>query len=488
MGLVIYTDGSARPNDATIGNMGCGVHAYLHLGQDKVKSKAIQDYVYTNKGYQKEDNATGVLVKPFLVMDYAIAPSSKGTNNRAEMLAFIHAFEQIYLIFCKDTNISLTHIHHLTDSEYVKKGITEYLPRWAKRNWLDMNGVTISNVDLWVKIQTIVDTMKADGISYTVEWVRGNDTILGNKQADYLSVIGMNYSREHNPTKDFIFESQHTKGYWKNASDRHPMMNFRRMYFNTSNIEDTTGLYFLSDPGDGDMYIGNRNSETGFGVVRLNTPSKVIDIVKRFQHSLNNGQNQICMLNMDKIHEYEVFKDLSLFGKYCLLKSNSANTVLFADNSVISQELNPVRLAPRALTYFSELENILKELRNGSITENKMYGIQDITSEFYDVSEGFMTLKKELVVGYKDHHVIIKRHVTNKANEEVEIPFNIPLQLGVDMPSRNNLKNMEGMSPVIKLITYGVSANSFRYLVYIDSRDGYGVWSNHFTNMIIYNG
>lgn len=488
---VVYTDGSARPNNITEGFIGCGIHGYLYIpdsSQNK-KTKALKDCYFTTTGYKASSDEIS-FVRPFMMLDYAVSPAQKGTNNRAELLAVINAIGIILKDYHNDSFSSITSIYILTDSEYTKNGILQHLKKWADRQWCDINGATIANVDLWEKILAHIRYMDKENIKYDVEWVRGNDTVVGNMQADYLSVIAMDYARNHTLVKDNIMEAQHSasdSNYWKAADNRHPMLSCRRMYYNTLMDKSTQGIYFLSDPGDGDVSIGNRNSGTGLAVIKLKTPQPVLEAVCNKQIKTCNGTVMICMADIDKIHDQQVSRYVTLFGENALIKHSSNNQILFPDNSILSQELNPARLSPRALVYFTSMEDMLGLIVSGEIEkQSSVYQIKDITDTFYDVTDKGLELKKDLVVGYKNHHVSIKRPMPNKKGEMIDTELNIALQLGVDMPSRNNLKRMESNDTKVYLIVKGTSDTSFSYYVYITMGEDCGVWTGYFTSHMVH--
>ena len=93
------------------------------------------------------------------------------TNNRMELTAAIKALESL-------SNGSEAQV--FTDSEYLKKGITEWLPNWRKRGWKRKGGA-LANQDLWMKLDLI--TQK---IPVTWSWVRGHAGNKMNERVDQL--------------------------------------------------------------------------------------------------------------------------------------------------------------------------------------------------------------------------------------------------------------------------------------------------------------
>ena len=68
-----------------------------------------------------------------------------------------------------------------TDSEYLKKGITEWLPNWKRRNWRRKGG-KLANVDLWMKLD---EEMVRHEIHW--RWVRGHAGHPMNERVDALA-------------------------------------------------------------------------------------------------------------------------------------------------------------------------------------------------------------------------------------------------------------------------------------------------------------
>ncbi|MBN4053729.1 ribonuclease HI [Haliea sp. AH-315-K21] len=99
------------------------------------------------------------------------------TNNRMELTAAIKALEALK---------SKCQIELYTDSKYVLKGITEWLPNWKKRNWLTASKKPVQNVDLWQELDAIVSTHEINW-----HWVKGHSGDPGNERADQLANKGI---------------------------------------------------------------------------------------------------------------------------------------------------------------------------------------------------------------------------------------------------------------------------------------------------------
>lgn len=96
------------------------------------------------------------------------------TNNRMEMMAVIVALESL----TRSCTVKIT-----TDSQYVMKGMQEWLPGWKKRNWKTAAKKPVKNVDLWQRMEKA-----ADDHTLEWEWVRGHQGHPENERADQLAV------------------------------------------------------------------------------------------------------------------------------------------------------------------------------------------------------------------------------------------------------------------------------------------------------------
>ena len=101
------------------------------------------------------------------------------TNNRMEMMAAIQALETL-------NRPCRVELH--TDSQYVMKGITEWLPGWKARGWKTAAKQPVKNVDLWQRLDALVT-----GAGHRIEWrwVKGHDGDPGNERADALANRGV---------------------------------------------------------------------------------------------------------------------------------------------------------------------------------------------------------------------------------------------------------------------------------------------------------
>jgi ribonuclease HI len=95
------------------------------------------------------------------------------TNNRMELMAAIVALETL----SEACDIILQ-----TDSQYVRQGITEWLPNWVRRNWRTAGGAPVKNRDLWERLDAAVHRHKIEW-----RWVKGHNGDPDNERVDQLA-------------------------------------------------------------------------------------------------------------------------------------------------------------------------------------------------------------------------------------------------------------------------------------------------------------
>jgi ribonuclease HI len=101
------------------------------------------------------------------------------TNNRMEMQAVIEALQALK----RPCRVNL-HV----DSQYVLKGMTEWLPGWKARGWKTASKEPVKNADLWQRLDTLVNSA---GHEIAWHWVRGHNGDPGNELADALANQGV---------------------------------------------------------------------------------------------------------------------------------------------------------------------------------------------------------------------------------------------------------------------------------------------------------
>ena len=94
------------------------------------------------------------------------------TNNRMELTAALRALESLH----EPCQVEL-----YTDSEYLQRGISEWLPNWKAKNWKRKGG-KLANLDLWQALDAALARHEV-----TWNWVRGHAGVRHNQRADALA-------------------------------------------------------------------------------------------------------------------------------------------------------------------------------------------------------------------------------------------------------------------------------------------------------------
>ncbi|HWX95792.1 MAG TPA: ribonuclease HI [Solirubrobacteraceae bacterium] len=95
------------------------------------------------------------------------------TNNRMELTAVIRALEALR---------RPVEVRVYTDSEYVRRGVTEWLESWKARGWRTADKKPVKNQDLWERLDELI-------VPHRIEWhwVRGHSGVEGNERVDRLA-------------------------------------------------------------------------------------------------------------------------------------------------------------------------------------------------------------------------------------------------------------------------------------------------------------
>ena len=98
---------------------------------------------------------------------------ARTTNNRMELQAAIEALAALP---------EGAAVEVVTDSEYVMKGVTEWLERWKRKGWRTARGGPVRNRELWQNLERLAAARQV-----AWRWVRGHSGVAGNERADALA-------------------------------------------------------------------------------------------------------------------------------------------------------------------------------------------------------------------------------------------------------------------------------------------------------------
>jgi ribonuclease HI len=110
------------------------------------------------------------------------------TNNRMEMMAAIKGLQEV--------GKEVKEVEVCTDSEYVKKGITEWVHGWIKRGWKGATKKPVINKDLWEMLKHEEDRLKNSGVDVKWKYVPAHVGILMNERADTIATMCADDAKE----------------------------------------------------------------------------------------------------------------------------------------------------------------------------------------------------------------------------------------------------------------------------------------------------
>jgi ribonuclease HI len=144
MDIHVYTDGACS------GNPGPGGWAYLII-----RERAKESEIIVEKWGAEADT----------------------TNNRMELTAALQALEMLAKL-----NIAPKQVMVYTDSQYVQKGMTEWIVSWKRNGWRTSDKTPVKNKDLWQRLDTVT-------ARYSIQWkwVKGHFGNRFNERCDKLA-------------------------------------------------------------------------------------------------------------------------------------------------------------------------------------------------------------------------------------------------------------------------------------------------------------
>lgn len=102
---------------------------------------------------------------------------ARTTNNRMELMAVIAALEAL----TRPSRVRVT-----TDSQYVKRGVNEWMARWKRNGWLTAERTPVKNQELWERLDRALSAHRVEW-----HWVRGHTGHPENERADELANRGI---------------------------------------------------------------------------------------------------------------------------------------------------------------------------------------------------------------------------------------------------------------------------------------------------------
>ncbi len=184
MKITIYTDGSSR------GNPGPGGWAAVILTDKEVIELGGREELTTNNRMELSGALHG--------LREIQANSKQQKVNGGDSLLLIANYEL------------LTDVTICTDSQYVKKGMTEWIDGWIKRGWKGSTKKAVLNQDLWQALKKEEDRLKNSGVKVSWKYVPGHSGVPMNERADVIATMCADDANDlqlyRGPKKDYFFQ------------------------------------------------------------------------------------------------------------------------------------------------------------------------------------------------------------------------------------------------------------------------------------------
>ena len=528
-GMVIYCDGgNFRENP---GPYGCGLHWYTYSNKPYAKfpvnglfpttlgywegknpeTEGIKEFPTVNSVEEFREVFIRTVEgkktlndKPYLVFiekmkEYSRGFPTPGSNNLAELEAMKKA-----LAIILEEKVDFTLLY--CDSQYVLGGLKQ-VDKWAKENWMSSTGKPLSNKEQWLDIHYLLQQIREQKLHFAPQWIKGHGDAKADKRtlsnianvfADKMATIAANLANNLKYQVDLtqtqgILESDITLedlAREKKPPKPHPLLSNKRMYLSYQGREDKS-IFYLGDPGtitapkkmiNGvekklpiDLYTGKMIADTQIAILYLEGGDPIVNMIEEVQdiwlkqHYQHN--NLIYCLQMDNITSSKVYSALHKYGKYYLCRPKGVPNLETIDGKGLTYVNDPIYLAMRNIDHLTELSHVLSHYVNKAEHIREI----DLTEYFYTTKE--MIVEKD-IRGNENQKVALGKSLLKTLGTDVisikpKIQFDngvekeITLSFGVDLPLRNQFKQIEDEMPLVKLLLWHESGAVYRYATFI---------------------
>ncbi|ARV76859.1 ribonuclease H [Pseudomonas phage Phabio] len=477
-GIVLYTDGSFRQNLA-----GWGVHGYT-FNDSPMKAKAATKQQPTSQGY-KDVSADETCT----VIDYIDAfgkVEGKATNNTAELQACLEGFK-----IAQGTDAKVLRMY--LDSEYVRKGLTQWIGKWIKNNWTKADQSPVANKDLWIELLAEKEKWTSTGRFLDMAWVEGHSGDMGNDKADVNALRGGG-ANSAKPVQVNVEAVEINKLKKKPVT---PLVLETRLLFGINSGVEADGFYYSYNLGrmhnagarprdtakdklaKADLLLGRRISEATFCVYKAKELDEYFEsLIKMHTEALGTDNPELGIINLANACNAKQRQRIESLGVEGLMKYDDIHVLATPEMGLISKTLNPPRMANDAFFEFNILEGRLKSYLDGTLGDNVTK--VDITDLFYEkVTSGKKTITQ------------LKKSITqNTGHLDIPIKFKgkdvkLKLCLALDILSRNQLNRCACDDIKMELLVTSLGAMSYAYSTVIVTEDGAAIYGSPYTQFIL---
>jgi ribonuclease HI len=478
-GIVLYTDGSFRQNKA-----GWGIHGYTFTNV-AMSSKAATKQQPTSKGYKDVPAAETVTVIDYI--DSYGSVEKNPTNNTAELSAAIGAFE--YALKTPSQSLLM-----MMDSEYVRKGLTQFVPKWEKNGWVKADGMPVANIDYWKQLSSLRKEWLAPMRSLDMQWVKGHSGDMGNDKADANALLGAGHEAKASPV---VVEQEGAKVNKLKKQPVNPLIMESRLLFGFNGEDPADNYYYMYNlarmhnyggkpqdtPKDklakADLLIGRPISEATFGVFKGFEPDAYIEsVIDLHAKTFNKNMPELGVLHLGNAFNANIRNLIETAGTDMLTKHEDIDVLATGDFRLITRTLNPPRRANDAVATFQILQRQLDDCLSGTL--GKGVDSFDITDHFFEqVSAGKKEIRQLLKTITQNVEAI--RPKVTFAGEEIELK----LCLGIDIPTRNQLNRIGAGYTKVEVLVIAVGPRAYTYATVFRTDEGAAIYQSPYMQFIL---
>ncbi len=136
--------------------------------------------IYTDGGCSGNPGPGGwayVIIDGETIIDEKWGAEKNTTNNRMELSAALEGLNRVMELGIKADIFTI-----YTDSQYLQKGITEWITNWKKNNWKTSKKEAVKNQELWIALDTLASCMNIHW-----KWVKGHAGNMYNERCDQMT-------------------------------------------------------------------------------------------------------------------------------------------------------------------------------------------------------------------------------------------------------------------------------------------------------------
>ena len=474
--LVLYTDGGADNNGDKIG--GFGVHGYWYNEKPTKSNSGCKVGSPTKNGFVRDKVDPDKKVNVLAYVDFLGGLAAPTTNNIAEMTAVMWALHMCTLYPIKSVKI-------LMDSEYVLKGLTEYVETWANNQWRTSKNLPVANKELWVMLDDIYQEVRHVYLTpKTCELIKikGHSNDIGNDKADELATAGAWAYRNYPDSDTYSLNIKAPDNYWANETF-HPLFTEGRLFVSPSIEAPQPNIYYQAtipvtgSESERTAIIGKRVSDVTTSVVLLDKPDTVLDGLNHYARQVKEFDG-IFKSRLDLLKNVNNYRYLHEYpdGRYLVYNDKTGN-ISTPNNVAIFNRIDKPRLAFKIFNEFGWLQEVLNALINKSDYPMECF---DITNHMYE----------RVLKGKKDDVYVTRLIDTIDSSIDIdvvvnELPLTITLTIGVDIPNRLSLSRFKDLNPEVTLVITGTNTFTYNYFVIFKMDGGVGIWAAPYSNEIL---